>query len=371
MPNLPLNRIAVVTSHLSNGDAVSNDVLGMARAIERAGLRARIFSGSSDLTATEVNSIREIKDFLTNEADLLIYHYSIGWNQGLELLRSVECRTAIKYHNVTPPEFFIGISPWHEERCRAGRFELREIAHAGCDIYLTDSEYNRTDLLLEGVAEDKASVVPPFHHIDRLESLEADLQVLDKYRDGRANILMVGRVAPHKGHPFLIEAFADYHRNHNPDSRLFIVGKEEEAFLPYSERLREIVSIMLPDEEESVCFIGEASDHELKAYYLLSSIFAIASEHEGFCVPVVEAMSMKLPVVAYASSAIPATIGKAGVVLKEHNPRLMAETFDRLIRDETLNVSFGMKGWQRYEQNFTNEKIELELFKALSNISVD
>ena len=369
--NLPLNRVAVVTSHLSNGDAVSNDVVGMSRAIERLGLDARIFSGSSDLTETEVHSIREIKEFLTDRADLLIYHYSIGWNQGLELLRSVECRTAIKYHNVTPPEFFIGVSPWHEERCRAGRIELREIARAGCDIYLADSDYNRVDLLLEGVAEDKVWVVPPFHHIDRLEALEADLQVLDRYRDGRANILMVGRVAPHKGHPALIEAFADYHRNHNPNSRLFIVGKEEEAFKAYSERLREMAAIMLPDEEEAVCFIGEASDQELKAYYLLSSVFAIASEHEGFCVPVVEAMSMKVAVVAYASSAIPATVGEAGLILKEHNPRLMAETFDRLIRDESLNVSFGMKGWQRYEQNFTNEKIELELFKALSHISGD
>ncbi|HKC64333.1 MAG TPA: glycosyltransferase family 4 protein [Pyrinomonadaceae bacterium] len=364
-----MNRVAVVTSHLSNGDAVSNDVVGMSRAIEGRGLDSRIFSGSSDLTGIEVHSIRKIKEFLTDQTDLLIYHYSIGWNQGLELLRAVECRTAIKYHNVTPPEFFIGVSPWHEERCRAGRVELREIVRAECDIYLADSEYNRADLLLEGVAEEKVSVVPPFHHVDRLEALEADLQVLDRYRDGRANILMVGRVAPHKGHPFLIEAFADYHRNHNPESRLFIVGKEEDAFRPYSERLREIVSIMLPDEEESVCFIGEASDSELKAYYLLSSLFAIASEHEGFCVPVIEAMSMKVPVVAYASSAIPATVGRAGLILKEHNPRLMAATFDRLIRDETLNVSFGMKGWQRYEQNFTNEKIELELFKALSRIA--
>lgn len=371
MPNLPLNRVAVVTSHLSNGDAVSNDVLGMARALVGRGIDARIFSGSSDLTEREVHNVREIQEFLADRSDLLIYHYSIGWNQGLDLLRGLECRTAIKYHNVTPPEFFIGVSPWHEERCRAGRVELKEMASAGCDIYLADSEYNRTDLLLEGVLEEKVLVVPPFHHIGRLDALDADLQVLDRYRDGHANILMVGRVAPHKGHPFLIEAFAHYHRNHNPKSRLFIVGKEEEAFRPYSDRLREIAATRLPGDSCAVCFIGEASDSELKAYYLLSSLFATASEHEGFCVPVIEAMSMKVPVVAYASSAIPGTVGDAGVVLKEHNPRLMAETFDRLIRDESLNLSFAMKGWQRYEQNFTNEKIELELFKALSHISVD
>nr|MDQ3818016.1 glycosyltransferase family 4 protein [Acidobacteriota bacterium] len=151
----------------------------------------------------------------------------------------------------------------------------------------------------------------------------------------------------------------------------FIIGKEEERFRPYSERLREIAAVRLPGEAESVCFTGEASDSELKAYYLLSSVFAIASEHEGFCVPIIEAMSMKVPVVAYDSSAIPATVGEAGLILKERDPRRMAEMFDRLIRDEALNLSFGMAGWRRYEQNFTNRKIELELFKALSHINDD
>jgi glycosyltransferase involved in cell wall biosynthesis len=361
-----MSRVAILTSHLASGDAVSNDVVGMRQALERRGLDARIFAGSSDLIETEVHPHDQTKQFLTGPADLLIYHHSIGWDPGLELLREVDCRTAIKYHNVTPPEFFAGISPWHEEKCRAGRQELGVVARAGCDLYLADSEYNRKDLLLEGVPEQISFVVPPFHHIERLQSIEPDLGILDEYRDGKVNVLMVGRVAPHKGHLALIQAFAAYHHDYNRDSRLFIVGKEEAAFKLYSQRMREMAALTFS--EDAVLFVGGIQDDALKSYYLLASVFAIASEHEGFCVPLVEAMSMKVPVVAYASSAIPATSGGAGLIISERRPYLMAEAIDRVVRDDALNFAFGMLGSRRYEQYFTNEKIERELFRALSRL---
>jgi glycosyltransferase involved in cell wall biosynthesis len=366
--NLPLHRVAILTSHFSTGDAVSNDVVGMCDAFTKYGYEARMYAGSHDPSEAEIFPVNEIRQFLKDPADLMIYHYSIEWGPGLELLRELECRTAIKYHNVTPPEFFVGVSAWHEEKCRIGRAELKTIAHADCDVYLSDSEYNRQDLLNEGVSPEKCFVVPPFHHIDRLQALEADLDVLDDYRDGKTNILMVGRVAPNKGHPALIEAFAVYHHDYNRDSRLLIIGKEEAAFKLYSRRLRDTAAFLMMD--DSVLFIGEASDSALKAYYLLASVFAIASEHEGFCVPIIEAMSMKVPVVAYASSAVPATVGGAGLVLDERSPYLMAEAIDRLVRDESLNIALGMKGWQRYQQQFTNEQIEMELFRSLEQAGI-
>lgn len=358
-----MSRVAIVTSHLAPGDAVGNDVIGMCSAFEKRGYDARMYAESTDFAELKVFNVSEISEFLTDAADLLIYHYSIGWNPGLGLLPSAKYRTAIKYHNVTPPEFFIGISPWHEERCRIGRQEINDVVRAGCYIYFADSEYNRLELLAEGAAEENCFVVPPFHHIERLQAIEAHLPTLDHYNDGKTNILMVGRVAPHKGHAALIREFAIYHHDYNPNSRLIIVGKEEDAFQRYSQQLREMTTFLLT--EDAVTFAGEVSDSELKAYYLLSSVFAIASEHEGFCVPAVEAMSMKVPVVAYASAAIPATVGGAGIVLNDRAPGLMAEAIDHLTRDEALNVAFGMIGWRRYTQHFTNEKIERELFQAV------
>lgn len=346
---------------------MSNDVLGMCDALRGRGLEARLFAGGSDLTEAKVSDVSEAHQFLTDSTDLLVYHFSIGWSDGLELLRKLNCRRAIKYHNVTPPEFFAGISPWHEEKCREGREEVEEIVRAEPDIYLADSDYNRQDLLAEGAAEDKCFVVPPFHHLERLDAIEPDLEVLDKYRDGVTNVLTVGRVAPNKGHADLIKAFAAYHHDYNRESRLLIVGKELEPFKSYSARLRELVTHALL--EGAVSFAGEVSAAALKAYYLLSSVLTIASEHEGFCVPVIEAMSMKVPVVAYASSAIPAMVGSAGVVLKERRPYLMAEAIDRLVRDEALSFNLALAGRRRYRENFTNEKIETELLRALSNLA--
>jgi glycosyltransferase involved in cell wall biosynthesis len=366
-PELPRRRrVAIVTSHLSIGDAVSNDVLGMWEAFQRRGMDARMYAGGWDFTTEPVHDISEVHRFLTDSSDLLIYHFSIGWPPGLELLQRLKCRKAIKHHNVTPPHFFARLSDWHEEMCRAGREEVKELARARCDIYLADSEYNREDLLREGVEPDRCFVVAPFHHIERLQAIEPDMDVLDEYRDGVTNLLMVGRVAPNKGHAALIEAFSVYHHDYNPDSRLLIVGKEVEAFEAYSRRLRELRSFMLS--EDSLLFMGEVSDSALKAYYLLSSVFVMPSEHEGFCVPVIEAMSMKLPVVAYASTALPALVGGAGILLEECRPHLMAEAIDRLVKDEAMAYALGMMGWQRYERDYTNARIEAALFRALSDL---
>jgi glycosyltransferase involved in cell wall biosynthesis len=364
--SLPLQRVAVVTSHLASGDAVSNDVVGMWRALAGRGVEARMYAGSWDFSDPEVHPVSEIRQFLREPADLLVYHHSIAWTPGRELLRERNFRRAVKYHNVTPPEFFAGVSPWHEEMCRTGREELREVAGAGCDLYLADSEYNRQELLAAGAPGALSLVVPPFHHIDRLKAIEADLDVLDEYRDGRTNVLMVGRVAPHKGHVALIEGFAAYHHDYNRASRLVIVGKEEQAFKVYSDRLREAVTFLLL--EGAVVFTGEATDEALKSYYLLAHVFAIMSEHEGFCVPIVEAMSMKIPVVAYSSSAVPFTAGGAGLLLQERSPYLLAEAIDRLARDESLALALGTKGWRRYEQQFSNGKIERDFFDALGSL---
>lgn len=360
-----MGRVAVLTSHLTNGDAVSNDVLGMLYAFQRRGYEARVYAGGWDFEQPKVYDVNEIRRFLTRADDLLIYHHSIGWRPGLHLLRNRKYRAAIKYHNVTPPEFFVGISPWHEEQCRIGIQELQHIAELGCDLYLADSEYNQYDLLINGVEEENCFVVPPFHHIERLQEIEPDLKILDQYRDGATNILMVGRIAPHKGHPALIEAFAIYHHDYNRKSRLLIIGKEEAAFESYSKQLRELTEFL--GLEGAVLLTGEASESALKSYYLLSNAFAIASEHEGFCVPAVEAMSMKVPVVAYASSALTATIDDGGLVLRERHPYLMAEALHRVIDEESIGYDIAQTAWRRYHQNFTNEKIEAALFRALGH----
>jgi glycosyltransferase involved in cell wall biosynthesis len=357
-----LRRIALLTPLLTTADAISNDLYGMQAVLKQRGHDARLFANESATNDIAVSPAGKIKDFLQSTDDLLIYHYSMGWNFGLKLLNELRCRTVVKYHNITPPEFFTGISMDYENVCRHGRQQLKDIAAANCDLYLADSDYNSNELIRAGV--DQCFVVPPFHHIDKFALVAPDAQVLDRFVDDKLNILMVGRVAPNKGHASLIETLAVYRREYNQQARLLIVGKEVEQLASYSEWLRQLAVGM--DLDGSVIFAGRVPDEQLKSYYLAADFFMLTSEHEGFCVPLVEAMAMKVPIISCVSSAIPTTVGKAGLVWPERNPYLLAESIDYLDRDESLSVELGLMGRRRYEQFFSNDRIAEDFVHALN-----
>lgn len=358
-------RIAILTPSITSGDAVSNDVLGMYSVLEKLG-DVRVFAEGWTLNEPRILAAPKIKSFLKKSTEILIYHYSRGWELGLDLLRDLDCHTIIKYHNVTPPAFVARYSADYASMCLEGRQQLGPIARSDCDRYLAASAYNLRELLDEGASESRSFVVPPFHHIDRLNSIEPDVAVLDNYQDDKVNILMVGRVTPNKGHPALIQAFAAYHHDYNRESRLIIIGKEETRLAKYSALLREMVKRLKL--QHSVIFAGEVSDYALKAYYLVANVFMTTSEHEGFCVPLVEAMALKIPIVAYASSAIPETVGPAGLVWEERNPSLLAESVDSIMTDKSLSKSLSAEGRCRYEQRFTNERIEAEFLRAMNGL---
>ncbi|MDT5124237.1 MAG: hypothetical protein QOC96_3719 [Acidobacteriota bacterium] len=361
-----MTRIAILTPSITTGDAVSNDVLGMYRILKRLGYETRIYAEGWTLTEPTVWASPKIRNFLKSSDDILIYHYSRGWDFGLDLLEKLNCRTAVKYHNVTPSKFFEKFNDDLVRMCLDGHRQLSAIARAGCDLYLSDSAYNESELLQEGVAAERSFVVAPFHHIDRLAALEPDPQILEAYEDGVTNILMVGRVAPNKGHLSLIEAFAVYHQDYNPNSRLFIVGKEETRLNAYNRLLREIVKYFKL--QESVIFAGEVSDSALNAYYSVAHVFMVTSEHEGFCVPLVEAMAMKVPIVAYGSSAIPGTVDGAGLVWCERDPYLLAESVNAIINNRETGAALATLGLRRYEERFTNEKIEMQFLEAIGRL---
>ena len=348
-------RVAILTPSLAPADAVSNDILGERDVLKRNGNDVKVFS-----------DLAPVRKFLKNPTDILIYHHSRGWHPGVQLVREISCRRVIRYHNVTPAEFFAGFSRTDQDLCERGRRELTDLAAAQCDLYLSASSFSMQELIAIGVDPAKSFVVPPFHHIDRLSTITAHQATLKKFEGDTTNILTVGRVAPNKNVHHLIEVFAHYHYDYNNNSRLIIVGKGGEGFSPYSKLLQRVVQQL--DLTKGVVFTGGVSDEELKAYYLVADAFVTVSEHEGFCVPLVEAMSMKLPITAYASTAIPETVGDAGIVWTERNPILIAESIDRFVRDKTVRDALGRRGYRRYESMFTNEKAEHIFLRAMSKL---
>lgn len=360
-----MTRVAILTPNLDAADAVSNDVLAMQSLLSERGHEVEVFAEHSNLNGRTIAQPSEARSFLRDTHDVLIYHHSIGWERGIELVKNLSCRKMIKYHNVTPPQFFAGISDEHQRLCAAGRTQLLDIVKFQPDLYMAASDFNRTDLLAAGSAVNKTFVVPPFNHADKLQAGPADLELLDEYFDGNVNLLTVGGVRPNKSHGALIKALVVYRRLFNRNARLFIVGSESEAFANYTASLRELIDAW--DIELSVMFTGKVSDESLKSYYLLADALLMTSEHEGFCVPLVEAMAMKVPIIAYGSTAIPETAGESGLILDRRDPFLMAQAIDSLRRDETAKMALVSRGAKRYEERFSNEAIARRFLEVMGS----
>ena len=344
-----------------------NDVFGMHQVLTRHEHDVRVYA--ADWTGeprVKVWSIAEIGSFLKSSDDILIYHHSMGWSTGGELLKELSCRKVIKYHNVTPPEFFIGWSEEYEGVCREGRAQLTEIASSNCDIFLSDSEYNSAELIAAGAPESKNFTVAPFNQVERLIGAEPDFEIVDKYRDGKATLLMVGSLFPNKGYDSLLESFATYYHYYNQNSRLVIVGKKSESLKDYSAHIIDLKDSLQLNGD--VVFAGQVSDQALKSYYLMADLFVTASEHEGFCVPLIESMAMRLPIVAFAAAAIPETAASAGLIWEERNPNLLAESIDTLMADESIRAALGQQGRRRYESRFTNDRIEKQFLSAMGAV---
>jgi glycosyltransferase involved in cell wall biosynthesis len=197
-----------------------------------------------------------------------------------------------------------------------------------------------------------------------LRNLSVDDRVVAKYSDGKTNVLSVSRVAPHKGHLSLLESFAQFHFNCNRNSRLLVVGKGGEGLSPYSQLLHRATEML--GLRDAVIFTGGVSEEALKAYYKVADVFVTTSEHEGFCVPLVEAMSMELPIAAYAGSAIPETLGDAGLSWEERDPFLLAETLDVITKDAGLRANLAARALRRYRERFNEAAIATSFLNALS-----
>src|SRR5712691_12075387 len=174
-----MSRVAVLTPHVTLHDAVCNDVFGMYEALGKLGFDTRIYAADWTVSEEELKvwPVSGIKNFLKNSRDTLIYHHSMGWETGSDLLAELNCTRIIKYHNVTPPSFFSGWSEEYENVCRAGRAQLRVIATSGFDAYLSASQYNMSELVSEGAPASKSFVVPPFNRTAHLFNEEPDFDI--------------------------------------------------------------------------------------------------------------------------------------------------------------------------------------------------
>ena len=354
-------RIIQVLTTIAFGDAVSNDVLAIRDILSQKGFETGIYAEHID-TRLPDGTARVVGELPRLDAkDIMIYHASTGTQLNFDLPK-LPGRKMMIYHNITPAEFFEGYSPDAVRLTTFGYEGMRYLSDkVSCCV--ADSDYNRQDLRKLGYTcpIEVCPIIIPFEDYDR----EPDRKIIDQYAsDGWTNLLFVGRIAPNKKQEDIIRAFYCYQRDYNPRSRLFLVGNSG-GMEKYESRLTDYVNRL--GLKDKVIFPGHIGFDAILAYYRLADVFVCMSEHEGFCVPIVEAMHFGIPIVAYSSAAIPETLGKGGLLLDDKDPYLAAAAIDRLVRDRTLRDYISDRQREKLEE-YRYETVRKRLVDCLDKL---
>jgi L-malate glycosyltransferase len=313
-----------VLAALSYGDAIGNEALAIQRHLRSAGFESHIFAERvHPRMASLARPLWEYREVSSRDT-VCLFHFSIGSAAGRLVYHSPD-RLVCVYHNITPARFFLGFHPHLAGLCYHGRRELEAFAER-TELALGDSEFNRREL--EAVGYRRTAVLPIVLDLDAIRRPPSPV-VRRLYGDGRTNLLFVGRVIPNKKIDDLVRVFAVYQRYIDPRSRLLVVG-DHRGHERYYDRLQAMVRAFDLDE---VVFTGQVDDDDLIAYYSVADLFLCLSEHEGFCVPLVEAMSFGLPVLAYDAGAVSETLRGGGILLKEKTPEVVAELAHMVLKD--------------------------------------
>jgi glycosyltransferase involved in cell wall biosynthesis len=356
--------IHLLTPAVYPGDAVSNDLLGMLRWLRTRGYRVEAYTGNCHRSLRkQLRPVRAYRDHLRARDDVLIYHHSVGWPAGLALYEQSRNLKVVKYHNVTPAAYYRYYNRGYARACRKGARDTRRLVSAGPELLLADSAFNARELVALGADPGACHTVPPFHGLGELDPLPLDDALAARLRQ-RCNLLFVGRLAPNKGHGHLIRALAHYVHYLARPAHLVLVGGFDHGLDDYREDLR--YEIQRHRLQGLVHFPGKVSPRRLKTYYAHAQVFVCASEHEGFCVPLVEAMYYRIPIVAYGSGAIPQTLGGAGLVWETPAPAVLAESIRQIEEHADVREALVQSQWQRYQAHYTPAAIGRRLEEALS-----
>lgn len=264
------------------------------------------------------------------DGDVTIFHYAVP-SPMTEAFAALPRGRVLQYHNVTPAHFF---APYHAGIFRmalAGREEIKTLA-GRTDVALGDSEFNRREL--DALGFSNTGVFPIAIDADRIRRAPERPALTQLLDDGLTNFLFVGRIVPNKKIEDHIRLAEHYKRYVDLDYRFIFVGRTDGVPRYYDTIRALIVEYRMP--ADRFVFTGGVPEEDLATYYKMADVYISLSEHEGFCVPLLEAMAADVPVLAYASTAVPDTLGGAGVQFAPKDLEIAAELLGELTYNQTL-----------------------------------
>jgi glycosyltransferase involved in cell wall biosynthesis len=322
-------------------DATGDHTLALRQALRDAGFESDIYVEAAHDDLWHHATYFERYPERARPGDILLYQLSTASPVAEFLLTRPE-RVVLDYHNITPSGFYDGWEDHTSAKVALARLQMAELAPAAV-LGIADSAFNAAELKRYGCSS--TEVIPILAGIDDLE-VETDPAELARLgaAHGEATVLLfVGRISPNKTQHHLVEALWLYRRWYDPAARLHLVGPAftdsyVEAVFAFAAELG------LAD---AVRHGEDLSDAELAAWYADADVFVCLSEHEGFCIPLLEAMRSGLPIVAYAAGAVPETLGDAGVLLDSKRPSVVAAAIDRVRGDRSLADQLRAAGHRR------------------------
>lgn len=343
---------------LSYGDGVGNDAVAIDAVLKRCGYTTKIYAENIDhrISPHIVSPINDLG--YSDENDIILYHLSTGSNLNRAFTK-MAARKVVIYHNITPPIFFHGYSPKSESLCACGLKEA-EIISPYIDYCLAVSEFNKQDLIRMGYKcpIDILPILIPFDDYKKKPSKK----IVSKFNDDYTNIIFVGRLSPNKKQEDIIDTFFYYQKYINSKSRLIFVGSYS-GLESYYKRLNEYAKQL---NISNIYFTGHIPFDEILAYYTIADLFLCMSEHEGFCIPLVEAMYFKIPIIAFKSTGVTDTLGDGGILLEKKDPFVAACMINKVVTSSDLKNQIA-RNQEKQLANFSTEHIESKFITYLSN----
>ncbi|MBU8899878.1 glycosyltransferase family 4 protein [Corallococcus sp. M34] len=332
------------------GDATGQAALHLQLLLRRLGHFGELYA---DEVGSGLEGLARPASALRPQADdLVLYHHGIASALSGRLLH-LPCRRGLVFHNISPERFYGG-TPL-ATALRAGRAQLAAMAPF-VDVALGVSDYNAAELRAAGYRN--VHTVPLFIEPQRFSTTCADPRMTGQLAGPGPVMLSVSRVAPHKRFEDLIALHRELLRL-RPRARLLMVGGYEPGSRYFKALQREARGL------SGVHFLGRLSHPELVAAYRSASVFVSMSEHEGFGVPLLEAMAAEVPVLAYGAAAVPETMGGAGITFDQKRFAFLAELVVDLSEDLALRDAV-LAGQARRLRHFSAESAQQSLAQALA-----
>jgi L-malate glycosyltransferase len=334
-------RVDQVIPSLASRDAIGVHTLTLTDALRSAGYESQIYYGNC--TPDLAHRGRPVVELgHTGRDRWLLWQGSIG-SPVFDILATRGEPKLVNYHNITPASLLEGWAPNVAYEAGLGRSQLERLAPES-RLAVADSHFNESELVHAGYTN--TAVVPLL--ID-MHSTGADPDPSTAARLARAkalggpDFLYVGKISPHKAPHDLVKMLAVYHRLYDDRARLHLVGS------PLGERYGPALSAFIDrlGLTAHVELTGSIGEGALEAYFAAADVYVSASEHEGFCVPLVEAMGHGVPVVAYGVAAVPETVGAGGILLPSKGAARFAAAVARVLDDDALRTRLAAAGAAR------------------------